>query len=73
MSSSLLSGIPTRMIRRGKDSLEVANSSTKLFITEIYKLQKHSLSPLSPPTRGGEISVFIDVQLSVCKFLLLKA
>ncbi|OQY15684.1 MAG: hypothetical protein B6I32_06175, partial [Desulfobacterium sp. 4572_20] len=25
-------------------------------------------SPLSPPTRGGEISVFIDVQLSVCKF-----
>ena len=22
------------------------------------------------PTRGGEISVFIDVQLSVCKFLI---
>jgi len=29
-------------------------------------------SPLSPPTRGGEISVFIDVQLSVCKFLINK-
>ncbi|RLB14627.1 MAG: hypothetical protein DRG35_05090 [Deltaproteobacteria bacterium] len=28
-------------------------------------------SPLSPSTRGGEISVFIDVQLSVCNFLLL--
>ena len=27
-------------------------------------------SPLSPPTRGGEISVFIDVQSSVCKFLV---
>ncbi|MBW2106826.1 MAG: hypothetical protein JRI26_12605 [Deltaproteobacteria bacterium] len=66
--------------------------------TEIYKLQKHTLSldaclcampaplrgrhadrgegwgegapsPLSPPTRGGEISGFLDVQLSVCKIL----
>ena len=27
-------------------------------------------SPLSPPTRGGEMSIFLDVQLSVCKFLI---